>query len=72
MSETDNTQKKQSDRWFYIFCAVMIALLLLNIFVMKLALVDGNSMYPTLHDNQLMLVHRLGYEPSDGDVIALL
>lgn len=71
MSETDNTQKKQSDRWFYIFCAVMIALLLLNTFVMKLALVDGNSMYPTLHDNQLMLVYRLGYEPSDGDVIVI-
>ena len=71
MSETEKTEKKQSDRWFNIFCAVMIALLLLNTFVIKLALVDGNSMYPTLHDNQLMLVLRPGYEPSYGDVVVI-
>lgn len=71
MSESEQTQKKQSDRFFNIFCAVMIALLLLNTFVIKLALVDGQSMYPTLHDNQLMLVFRLGYEPAQGDVVVI-
>lgn len=71
MSETDHTEKKQSDRWFPIFCCVMIVLLLLNTFVFKLALVDGRSMYPTLHDNQLMLVFRPGYEPSQGDVVVI-
>ena len=60
MSETEHTERKQSDRWFTIFCAVMIALLLINTFVVKIALVDGRSMYPTLHDNQLMLVFRAG------------
>lgn len=71
MSETEHTEKKQSDRWFTIFCAVMIALLLINTFVVKLALVDGRSMYPTLHDNQLMLVFRPGYTPSGGDVVVI-
>ena len=71
MSERDNTEKKQSDRWFNVFCAVMIMLLLLNTFVIKLAIVDGSSMYPTLHDNQLMLVFRPGYEPSQGDVVVI-
>ena len=71
MSERDNTEKKQSDRWFNVFCAVMIVLLLLNTFVIKLAIVDGSSMYPTLHDNQLMLVLRPGYEPTQGDVIVI-
>ena len=71
MSETEHTEKKQSDRWFTIFCAVMIALLLINTFVIKLALVDGRSMYPTLHDNQLMLVFRPGYTPAGGDVVVI-
>ena len=71
MSERDNTEKKQTDRWFNLFCAVMIVLLLLNTFVIKLAIVDGSSMYPTLHDNQLMLVFRPGYEPAQGDVVVI-
>lgn len=71
MSEMDHTEKKQSDRRFTIFCAVMIVLLLLNTFVIKLAIVDGSSMYPTLHDNQLMLVLRPGCEPTRGDVVVI-
>ena len=71
MSETEHTEKKQSDRWFTIFCGVMIVLLLINTFVIKLALVDGRSMYPTLQDNQLMLVLRPGYEPTGGDVVVI-
>ena len=71
MSEMDHTEKKQSDRWFNLFCAVMIVLLLINTFVIKLAIVDGSSMYPTLHDNQLMLVLRPGYEPTRGDVVVI-
>ena len=72
MREKEHTEKKQSDdRWFTVFCAVMIALLLLNTFIFKFALVDGYSMYPTLHDNQLMLVYRPGYTPAQGDVVVI-
>ena len=71
MSETEHTEKKQSDRWFPIFCAVMIVLLLLNTFVIKLAVVDGRSMYPTLHDRQLLLVFRPGYQAEQGDVVVI-
>lgn len=71
MSEMDHTEKQRSDCWFNLFCAVMIVLLLINTFVIKLAIVDGSSMYPTLHDNQLMLVLRPGYEPTRGDVVVI-
>lgn len=71
MHKKEQTEGKGSDRWFPVFCAVMIILLLLNTFVVKLAIVDGRSMYPTLHDNQLMLVLRPGYEPSAGDVVVI-
>ena len=62
---------KKQDRWFPIFCGVMIALLLLNTFVVKLAIVDGLSMYPTLNDRDLLLVYQLGYEPEPGDVVVI-
>ena len=67
----ENQEQKKSDRWFTIFCTVMIVLLLLNTFVVKLALVDGHSMDPTLHDNQMLLVFRPGYEPAQGDVVVI-
>ena len=67
----EQQEQKKSDRWFTIFCAVMIGLLLLNTFVIKLALVDGHSMDPTLHDRQLLLVFRPGYTPRQGDVVVI-
>ena len=69
MEEQKKNQKK--DRGFAIFCAVMIALVLLNTFVVKLAIVDGRSMYPTLHDRQLLLVLRVGSQPRHGDVVVI-
>ena len=71
MNEPEQNEKKQSDRLFPIFCAVMVVLLLVNTFVIKLAVVDGRSMYPTLHDRQLLLVLRPGYQPKLGDVVVI-
>lgn len=71
MRENEQTGREKPDRWFPIFCTVMIVLLLLNTFVVKLAIVDGHSMDPTLHDRQLMLVFRPGYVPQQGDVIVI-
>lgn len=71
MGESEQTENKKSDRWFPIFCAIMVVLLLLNTFVVKLAIVDGNSMYPTLHDSQLLLVWRPGYRAEQGDVVVI-
>lgn len=67
----EKKEQKKSDRWFPIFCAVMVCLLLLNTFVIKLAVVDGHSMDPTLHDRQLLLVFRPGYQPRQGDVVVI-
>lgn len=63
--------QKKGDLWFPIFCIVMVLLLLLNTFVIKLAVVDGQSMYPTLHDRDLLLVFRWGYQPQQGDVVVI-
>ena len=71
MKEEMKPNSGKSNRGFTIFCALMIVLLLLNTFVVKLAIVDGRSMYPTLHDRQLLLVLRTGYQPQKGDVVVI-
>lgn len=39
--------------------------------IVRLSVVDGHSMDPTLEHGELMLVWGLGYEPKQGDVIVL-
>ena len=50
--------------------ALVIALVLRN-YVVILARVDGNSMLPTLHNNERLVVWRLGYEAEAGDIVIL-
>lgn len=47
------------------------AVLLLNLYVCKLAVVSGESMYPTLFDRDLLLVWMLGDEPETGDIVVV-
>ena len=49
---------------------VMGAIIAFNC-VVRLSVVDGHSMDPTLSHGELMLVWALGYTPDQGDVIVL-
>lgn len=53
-----------------IVIALVIAFTLRN-YVVIFARVDGESMLPTLHHNERLIVWRLGYEPENGDVVIL-
>lgn len=48
--------------------AVIAALLIVN-FVFTFVRVSGESMEPTLQNNNSLFVFRLGYEPKNGDII---
>ena len=51
---------------------VVILAFLIRQFVIQPYIVDGSSMYPVLHNNDYLLVDKLGYrfkEPQRGDVI---
>jgi len=63
-----NYKKEILDWVFTLGLAVVIALLIRN-FVFTLVLVDGDSMYPTLHDGDRLVVSRLPYTPKNGDII---
>ena len=69
-------QEKQNDvRGWYellgIVIGVLVAVILVFTFVGRLTWVAGSSMYPTLHDREIMLVQSIGYTPRQGDVVVL-
>ncbi len=48
--------------------ALLIAILL-NLFVLRLGIVHGNSMSPTLLDKDIIIVFRFDYHPKTGDIV---
>lgn len=54
-----------------ILVAVLTATILIFHFFTQLVVVVGPSMYPTLHDGDLLLAWRLNYQPEAGDVVIL-
>ena len=57
--------------WLQILVLVLVCVIGLFTFVVGIVGVDGSSMYPTLHDRDVMIVQRLAYSPKGGDVIVL-
>ncbi|MGN0108305.1 MAG: signal peptidase I, partial [Hominilimicola sp.] len=50
--------------------AIVIALLIKG-FIFDIVRVDGSSMFPTLVNNDRLIVTKLGYKPEQGDIIIL-
>ncbi|MBQ7780145.1 MAG: signal peptidase I [Clostridia bacterium] len=70
--EIEIEQKKPSQtvfEWLEIFIVSVAAVFILFSFVARIAVVDGNSMHPTLSDNDKLLVRQIFYEPKQGDII---
>lgn len=57
--------------WLQLLSWVLVVIVALFTFVVGIVGVNGSSMYPTLHNNDLMVVWRLGYTPESGDVVVL-
>ena len=51
------------------YCRLIILIVCINVFVVSIATVHGTSMFPTLHDKDVLIVWRLGYKPDYGDII---
>lgn len=67
-------QKKKSKElrsWITTVIIPVAIVLLINLFVCKLAVVSGSSMYPTLYERDYLLVWMLGYTPKDGDIVVI-
>ena len=68
-------KKNQKDKYGIILVTVLLILMVLLLFIRNnvccIALVDGDSMYPTLKNQELYLVDRYNYTPSNGDIVMI-
>ncbi len=54
-----------------VFCLSAVLVVLLFTFVGRMATVSGDSMYPTLHDYDRVLVSSFFYTPECGDIVVV-
>lgn len=66
---SDKLKKRKDKFWTALTAVVIIAILLCRIFVFEFINISGDSMYPTLQNNQLIFVWKPSYNPARGDII---
>lgn len=57
--------------WLQALVMALVSLILLFTFVGRIIGVDGQSMVPTLHHRDMLLLQSIGYTPKQGDVVVL-
>ncbi len=62
---------KEIWEWVYIIVIAFAVAFLIKAFLFDIVVVDGNSMFPTLHHKDKLIVTKLGYSPKQGDIIIL-
>ena len=55
--------------WVQCIISAVLLVIMLFLFVGRVIGVDGNSMYPTLHDYDEIITTKLFYTPKNGDII---
>ena len=69
--DTEAQWKKELRSWILWIAVPIFIVLFLNTFVGKLVWVDGSSMFPTLHDRDLLIVSQLPHTPVTGDIVVI-
>lgn len=57
--------------WLQALVMALVGLILVFTFIGRIIGVDGQSMMPTLHDHDMLLLQTIGYTPRQGDVVVL-
>ncbi len=57
--------------WVQNITVILSAIVLIFIFAIRVVGVDGDSMLPTLHDKDWLIISNLFYEPEQGDIVVL-
>lgn len=78
LEKEEKTSKEGKTTWqqelygeLRMLAAVLAVTILVFHFLTQLVVVVGSSMYPTLHDGDLLLAWRVNYEPEQGDIVVL-
>lgn len=48
---------------------IIVVIMVINTFLFTFCVVNGSSMYPTLHDGELAVLQIVGYSPNRGDIV---
>ena len=71
----DDVPQKSTSReileWVWSIAVALVIALVLRNYVVTFVRVDGSSMFPTLTDEDRLIVIRLGYTPKQGDIVIL-
>lgn len=70
-AEKKNGILKEIWEWVYTLAIAIAIAMLIKGFVFDIVRVDGSSMFPTLVNNDRLIVTKLGYKPQQGDIIIL-
>ena len=57
--------------WLQALMVCLVTLIVVFTFCGRVVGVKGDSMYPTLHDGDMLLLHSVGYTPKQGDIVVL-
>lgn len=57
--------------WLQALVMALVSLILIFTFIGRIIGVDGQSMLPTLHHADMLILQSIGYEPKQGDVVVL-
>lgn len=57
--------------WVQNIAVILTAVIFIFVFMFRVIGVDGDSMKPTLHDKDWMIISNLFYEPEPGDIVVL-
>ncbi len=63
--------KKEVFEWIYTILIALVIAFVIKGFLFDVVKVDGNSMYPTLMNNDRMIITKLGYQPKQQDIVIL-
>ncbi len=62
---------KEIWEWCYTIAIAVVIAMLIKTFLFDIVRVDGSSMYPTLENNDRLIVTKIGYKPQVDDIIIL-
>lgn len=71
MKHDKETIIREVKSWILTVILPVLVVFLLNLFICKLAIVSGSSMYPTLHHRDVLVVWMLDDSPENGDIVVV-
>lgn len=57
--------------WLQALVLALVCIILIFTFIGRMIGVEGSSMVPTLHNNDMLLLQSIGYHPKQGDIVVL-